>query len=87
LLCNTNRINNIKSNYIIIISYNTGIIADDNDIITFNVVNSVGIAEQTAKKELIRTTDLLGRETKRIKNKSLLYIYNDGTVEKKVVIE
>jgi hypothetical protein len=53
----------------------------------FNVVNSVGIAEQTAKKELIRTTDLLGRETKRIKSQPLFYIYNDGTVEKKVVIE
>jgi hypothetical protein len=64
-----------------------GIIADDNDIITFNVVNSVGIAEQTAKKELIRTTDLLGRETKRIKSQPLFYIYNDGTVEKKVVVE
>ena len=31
-----------------------GIVADDNDVITFNVVNSVGIEEQTTKKELLR---------------------------------
>ena len=27
-------------------------------------------------------TDLLGRKTKEIKNQTLFYIYNDGTVEK-----
>ena len=34
------------------------------------------------KKELIMITDLLGRKTKEIKNQTLFYIYNDGTVEK-----
>ena len=63
-----------------------GIVPDDNDVITFNVVNSVGIEEQTTKKELLRTTDLLGRETKQT-NQHLFYIYNDGTVEKRIVIE
>ena len=63
-----------------------GIVADDNDVITFNVVNSVGIEEQTTKKELLRTADLLGRETKQT-NQPLFYIYNDGTVEKRIVIE
>ena len=37
-----------------------------------------------AKKELIMITDLLGRPTKEIKNQLLFYIYNDGSVEKKV---
>ena len=64
-----------------------GIVADDNDVITFNVDNSVGIEEQTTKKELLRTTDLLGRETKGVKNQPLFYIYDDGTVEKKIIIE
>ncbi len=64
-----------------------GIVADDNDVITFNVDNSVGIEEQTTKKELLRTTDLLGRETTDIKNEVLFYIYDDGTVEKRIVIE
>ena len=31
--------------------------------------------------------DLLGRETKGTKNEILFYIYDDGTVEKRIVIE
>ena len=38
-----------------------------------------------AKKELIMITDLLGRPTKEIKNQLLFYIYNNGTVEKKLI--
>jgi len=30
-------------------------------------------------------TDLLGRPAKEIKNQLLFYIYNDGTVEKKLI--
>ncbi len=44
------------------------------------------IQEQTTNKELLKVTDLLGRETKAT-NQLLFYIYNDGTVEKKVVVE
>jgi hypothetical protein len=39
--------------------------------------------QQTNK--LIMTTDLLGRPTKEIKNKLLFYIYDDGTVEKRII--
>lgn len=35
--------------------------------------------------ELIMITDLLGRPTKENKNKLLFYIYDDGTVEKKLI--
>ena len=63
-----------------------GVVPDDNDVITFNVVASVGIEEQTTKKELLRTTDLLGRETKQT-NQPIFYLYDDGTVEKKIIIE
>jgi hypothetical protein len=38
-----------------------------------------------AKKELIMITDLLGRPTKEIKNQLLFYIYDDGSVEKKII--
>jgi len=41
-------------------------------------------------RELIRITDLLGREVnpdKVIDKTTLVYIYNDGTVEKKIIIE
>ena len=45
-----------------------------------------GIEEHSTNKKLLRITDLLGRETKQT-NQPLFYIYNDGTVEKKIVIE
>jgi hypothetical protein len=38
-------------------------------------------------KEILKITDILGKETKAIKNEPLFYIYNDGTVEKKIIIE
>ena len=43
--------------------------------------------EHTKNKELLKVTDLLGRETKGTKNQPLLYIYDDGTLEKRIVIE
>jgi len=63
-----------------------GILPDDNDVFIFNVVNSVGIEEQFKNKELLKVTDLFGRQTKKT-NQPLLYIYNDGTVEKKITID
>ena len=45
------------------------------------------IQEYTTNKELLKVTDLLGRETKGTKNEILFYIYDDGTVEKRIVIE
>ena len=44
------------------------------------------IQEHTTNKELITVTDLLGRETKQT-NQTLFYIYDDGTVEKRIIIE
>ncbi|MBT5733489.1 hypothetical protein HOI27_01660 [bacterium] len=38
-------------------------------------------------RELVKITDLLGKETKGIKNQPLFYIYDDGTVEKKIILE
>ena len=45
-----------------------------------------GIEEYTTNKELLKVTDILGRETKQI-NQPLFYIYDDGTVEKRIVID
>jgi Leucine-rich repeat (LRR) protein len=42
------------------------------------------LQEHTTNKELLRTIDVLGRETK---NKPLFYIYDDGTVEKRITVE
>jgi hypothetical protein len=49
--------------------------------------NPSAIQEHTTKKELLRTIDVLGREKKGKKNEPLFYIYNDGTVEKRITIE
>ncbi len=48
--------------------------------------SSTSIQEHTTNKELLKVTDLLGRETKQT-NQPLFYIYDDGTVEKRIVIE
>ena len=42
-------------------------------------------ARRIADKKLISITDLLGRTSKPIKNVFLLYTYDDGSVEKKIV--
>ena len=49
-----------------------------------NCNSPTSIEEHTTNKKLLRTTDLLGRETK---NEPLFYIYDDGTVEKRITIE
>ena len=38
-----------------------------------------------AEKKLVAVTDILGRPTKIIKNKLLFFIYNDGSVEQKLI--
>ena len=48
-------------------------------------INDVSEVEQYRK--LVRIIDLLGRETKGSKNEPLFYIYDDGTVEKRIIIE
>jgi OOP family OmpA-OmpF porin len=45
------------------------------------------ITEQTTPKQLLRIIDVLGRKTKPQTNVPLFYIYDNGTVEKRIVIE
>ena len=49
--------------------------------------NSTATEEKSFDKELIRIIDILGRETKERKNEPIFYIYDDGTVEKRLIIE
>ena len=44
------------------------------------------VSEYNINKKILKVTDLLGRETKKT-NEPLLYIYDDGTVEKRVTID
>ena len=61
---------------------------DTTDVVTLTVVNNVGIGElNNTPKQLIKIVDVLGRETPFKPNTPLLYIYNDGTVERKMIIK
>ena len=54
----------------------------------FTVIDgTAAIKDHSTNKELLKVTDLLGRETKGTKNEPLFYIYDDGTVEKRINIE
>ena len=52
------------------------------------LVDFTGIGElNNTPKQLIKIVDVLGRETPFKPNTPLLYIYNDGTVERKMIIK
>ncbi|MDC0204518.1 hypothetical protein OAJ65_01850 [Flavobacteriales bacterium] len=51
-----------------------------------NCSGTTNIQEENTKKEILKVTDLLGRETKNT-NQPLFYIYDDRMVEKKIIIE
>ena len=50
--------------------------------------SSTEILENTIEgRRLLKVIDLLGRESVESINRPLFYIYNDGTVEKKIIIK
>ena len=50
--------------------------------------SSTDIEDEIIKdRKLLKIVDVLGRETKAISNTPLFYIYEDGSVEKKIIIE
>jgi hypothetical protein len=56
--------------------------------VVFTVTNvPTSILEFNSERKLLKITDLLGKETKGNRNELLFYIYNDGTVEKRITIE
>ena len=58
---------------------------DPQHYFALSCVSSVDEFENT-EKELLKITNVLGKETKQT-NQPLFYIYDDGTVEKRIVIE
>ena len=54
---------------------------------TFNTTTSMISYTNTYRKKLINIVDILGKTTTREKKKILFYIYDDGTVEKRMFIE
>ena len=50
--------------------------------------DGIGLNEGTIERTIIKVVDVLGREIdKENKDALILYIYDDGSVEKKYVIE
>ena len=49
--------------------------------------SATSIYEINKDKRLVKIIDILGRETKDSKNELLFYIYDNGTVEKKIIVE
>mgnify|MGYP006079566561 CR=1 FL=1 len=77
-----------SGNYTITLSAltNGGCLLDTSSV-TISVSVSTNINELTSKKVLLNITDILGRTTNAIKNTHLFYHFNNGTVEKKIIIE
>ena len=48
---------------------------------------SLNETSETSNKRLIKTINILGQETQSISNMLLFNVYDDGTVEKRIIIE
>ncbi len=53
---------------------------------TFNPTSVINY-NSTSQRTLIKMTDILGRVTNIQKDRTLFYIFDDGTVEKKIIFE
>ena len=62
-------------------------LGNSNEVTFLHNSPPTSIQEHTTNKELLKVTDILGRDTEEKRNTPLFYIYNDGTVEKKIIIE
>lgn len=51
------------------------------------VTSQTGIQEYIESNKLLKIINILGRESKGTKNEPFFYIYDDGTVEKHIIIE
>jgi plastocyanin len=59
----------------------------DTCVLTYNSTpTAILYPSYNNEKEIIKITDLIGRESKQT-NQLLFYIYDDGTIEKKIIIE
>jgi len=75
----------INGQYYFIVTDGLGCISDTAFININNIPSSISGIQNS--KELIKIVDILGRETEEKRNTTLFFIYSDGTVEKKIIIE
>lgn len=60
---------------------------NDTTCVTTTILDVEDLDETESKKKILKITDLLGQAMPYKKNTILFYIYDDGTVEKRIVIE
>jgi len=72
----------------------SSLVPHDLNIAIWNYINDLPCATLSIEdyqgkdtRKLIEIVDVLGKESKQLKNQPLFYIYDDGTVEKKIVLE
>jgi len=75
----------INGTYYLIITDAIGCVSDTAFININNIPSSISGIQNS--KELIKIVDILGRETEEKRNTTLFFIYSDGTVEKRIIIE
>lgn len=61
----------------------------DNNLIATGLMQPTTITElpNNENKKLLKIVDVLGRNTAYKKNTTLFYLYDDGTIEKKIIVE
>ena len=64
-----------------------GLYLDDNLIATGLMQSTSIISSNFTNKKLIKVVDILGREVNKERNTPLFYIYDNGSVEKKIILE
>ena len=72
----------------------SSLVPHDLNIAIWNYINDLPCATLSIEdyqgkdtRKLIEIVDVLGRESEQLKNQPIFYIYDDGTVEKKIIIE
>jgi len=77
---------NVSGDYSVTLINSAG--CDSITNLNLTITNTTGLLDVTnTEKTLLKITDMLGQETPYRRNTPLFYIYDDGTVEKRIVIE
>ena len=88
---NYNLLNPISPSYPLTIYFvydNLGGLGWDTCMIVYNSISTeLFNVENVINRKLFQIIDILGRETEEKRNTPLFYIYNDGTVEKRIIIK
>ncbi len=76
----------VSGDYSIVLINSAGCDSIVNLNFTYNHISAIN-NNNTKERTLIKITDVLGRETNGRENNLLFYLFDDGTVEKRIIIE